>query len=252
MHFLIKFDKIQPKEDYILDNFLNFYFSKILNKYPSEFNYRYFKHEGFSFYLSMGESYNNIDSKYTNLFKFQIKSENKDVIEFFEFDKNFNNEILNLIIPYYIHKLISENIISSFSLSYNKLHDIVKLNNEYGFTTRSGFNLIHVNFEAPFKDPKYTYSSPCYLESSLALVNKKFYPLYSISLPILGFNKYFNFNFLINEESSYNIFEKFKIDLDKEIFYIKYNEINKLYNISQKEYISKKVNYDSLFNTYHH
>ncbi len=252
MHFLIKFDKIYPKEDYILDNFLNFYFSKILNNYPSEFNYRCFRYEGFSFELSMGESYATTDSKNTTLFKFKIKSDKKEAIEFFEFDKNFNNDILNLIISYYLHKLISENIISSFSLAGNKLHDIVKLNNEYGFTTRSDFNLINLNFKAPFKGTQYDGNAPCYLDSNLALVNRKFYPHYSISLPIFGFDKYFYFNFLINEENSYNIFEKFKIDLDKEIFYIKYNEINKLYNISQKEYIAKKNNYDSIFNTYHH
>lgn len=233
-----------------MDNFLNFYFSKILNNYPSEFNYRYFSYNGFSFELSMGESYNNTDSQNTTLLKFQIKSEEKDVIDFFEFDKHFNNQILNSIISYYIHKLISENIISSFSLACEEAHGIVKLNNEYGFTTRSSFNLIDLNFKPPFKGTQS--KTPCYLDSNLALVNKNFYPHYSISLPIFGFDKYFYFNFLINEESSYNIFEKFKIDLDKEIFYIKYNEINKLYNISQKEYISKKVNYDSLFNTYHH
>jgi len=257
LNIFIKFDKISRKEDYILDNFLNFYTSHIKNKFPSEFNFRYFNYKGFKFELSMGKSYNNTDQPNSCSYILKIKSDNKEVFDFFNLTDAFNDSVLHSIISCYIQKLISEKLISSFSIFDNNVHNIIKLKNEekYGFVTRSAINFLEFKFKSPFYNTNINSESttPAYLDSSLVLLNGKFYPHYSLSFPILPKeNKFLFFNFLLNDEKPEFIIERFNSILDKDIFDCKYKEMKKLYNISKKEYISDKLSYDSIFETYHH
>lgn len=187
-----------------------------------------------------------------------IKISNEDFEKFKEinfFKDNFQEEILNKYINYYILKLYHYGFISEFKKIEHDMHRLFDKNTLYYFLiNREVENYVELKFKKPFNKKYYNTSnfrdlifSSIYCASFLGINNCSDYtPLFNLQFDIV--NEKFDLNIIANQNNEAH-FENYKTMIDNKLLHQKHFIINKSMNedLTFDKYLENIDNYDKIF-----